>query len=265
MRFIGLALPRVLMRAPYGPDPKRCDNFSFSEDASELSGAGCLWGSAGFAFAQIVIRAFANSGWFADLRGAPRDELRGGIVTDLPVVSFASDRPGIAVKPSVESLLSEAHDKDLSDLGFMTLRNMPLTDYSVFYSVPSFQSARRQPNQTAAASARLSSMLQYTLCVSRFAHYIKVLGRDRLGSITTAEETQVFLHSWLRGYCEGSDSASQEAKARCPLKEAAVEVRDSPRDPGVFACTIHLRPHYQLDDIATGFRLTTTLSPQRAA
>ncbi len=265
MRFVGLVLPRVLMRAPYGHDPARRDGFRFAERVERADAEGYLWGSAIFAFASVVIRAFAASGWFADLRGAPLDRIAGGIVNDLPTVSFATDRPGLAIKPSTECMISDSQEKDLSELGFIVLRKVPFTDYSVFQSNPSLQTPARHDRAAANANARLSSMLQYVLCVSRFAHYIKVLGRDRIGSTMTAEECQIFLQRWLIGYCEGSDSASQETKARCPLREANIRVQESPSRPGAYACTIFLRPHFQLDDIATGFRLVTELAPPRAA
>jgi len=265
MRFIGLVLPRVLMRAPYGQDPGRSDGFRFSEQVDGQDASGYLWGSAVFAFASVVLRAFAASGWFADLRGAPLDRIAGGIVNDLRVVSFATDRTGVAIKPSVECIISDSQERDLSDLGFIVLRKVPFTDYSVFQSNPSLQTPARHDRPGATANARLSSMLQYVLCVSRFAHYIKILGRDRIGSTMTAEECQIFLQRWLIRYCEGSDSASQETKARCPLREANIKVQESPGRPGSYSCTIFLRPHFQLDDIATGFRLVTELAPRRAA
>ncbi len=265
MRFVGLVLPRVLMRAPHVHDSSRRDGFRFSERVESGDANGYLWGSAIFAFASVVLRAFAASGWFADLRGAPMDRIAGGIVNDLPVLSFATDRAGLAIKPSTECMVSDTQEKELSELGFIVLRKIPFTDYSVFQSNPSLQTPVRHDRASANANARLSSMLQYVLCVSRFAHYIKVLGRDRIGSTMTAEECQAFLQRWLIGYCEGSDSASQETKARCPLREASVRVQESPGRPGAYACTIHLRPHFQLDDIATGFRLVTELAPPRAA
>ncbi len=265
MRFVGLVLPRVLMRAPYGLDPSRQDGFRFVERVESPDAESYLWGSAIFAFASVVLRAFAASGWFADLRGAPLDRIAGGIVNDLPVLSFATDRPGLAIKPSTECMISDAQEKELSDLGFIVLRKIPFTNYSVFQSNPSLQTPIKYDRASASANARLSSMLQYVLCVSRFAHYIKVLGRDRIGSTMTAEECQSFLQRWLIGYCEGSDSASQETKARCPLREATIRVQESPSRPGAYSCTIFLRPHFQLDDIATGFRLVTELAPPRAA
>ena len=265
MRFIGLTVPRTLMRLPYQPDIRRIDGFNFREATHALTGEGYLWGSAAFAFGAIVIRAFAENGWFADLRGAPRDEVRGGLVTNLPAPSFATDRKGVALKPSLECILSDAHEKDLADLGFIALRNMPFTSYSVFYGNASLQDPVAYDRASAQANSKLSSMLQYVLCVSRFAHYIKVLGRDRVGSLMTAEECEAFLQRWLTGYCEGSDNASHEAKARFPLREGRVDVREAAGKPGSYTCAIFLRPHFQLDDIATGFRLVTELAPKRAA
>lgn len=264
-RFIGIVLPRILMRPAYGFEPSRVDGFCFTETPRSGDRDTALWGNAAFAFGSIVIRAFAANGWFADLRGAPRDQIRGGLVTDLQVTAFATDAQGIATKPSIEFQMSEAQERDLGELGFMALRRAPYTDYSVFYANPSLQKPRRYDRPAATMNAKLSSMLQYTLCVSRFAHYIKVLGRDRIGSTMTAEQCQTFLNKWLVNYCEGSESSTDEVKARYPLREASVEVRESPSKPGSYSCTVFLRPHYQLDDISTGFRLITELAPKLAA
>jgi type VI secretion system protein ImpD len=220
-----------------------------------------VWGNAAFAFGSVVLRAFANFGWFADIRGAPRDELRGGLVSDLPVACFATDSPGIATKPSLESVLSDTQEKELADLGFIALRKIPFTDYSVFYANPSIQEATLYTGELARRNARLSRMLQYMLCISRFAHYIKILGRNCVGTMLTTGECEQFLHSWLLKYCEGSDDAAQQTKARYPLREASVTIKEIPGRAGSYSCTLFLRPHFQLDDIAAGFRLVTRLAP----
>jgi type VI secretion system protein ImpD len=261
MRFIGLAMPRILMRLPYGFDNARRDGFRFEEKVHAAAGEDYLWGNAAFAFAAIVLRAFANFGWFADIRGTPDDEVRGGLVTDLPVPSFATDAPRVCVKPSTECLLSDSQEKQLADLGFIALRKVQFTDYSAFYSNQSVQASAAYDQPAAVMNARLSCMLQYMLCVSRFAHYVKVLGRNCVGSMMTAEECEQFLHKWLLDYCEGSDDAKLETKARYPLRDAGVEVREMPGRSGAFSCKVFLRPHFQLDDIATGFRLITQLAP----
>jgi type VI secretion system protein ImpD len=265
MRFVGLVLPRVLARLPYRYDRQREDGFCFCESVQAQHGRDYLWGNAAFAFASVVLRAFAHYGWFADIRGAPLDELRGGVVADLPVESFTTDAPGVANKPSLECSLSDMQEKDLADLGFIGLRRIPFTDYSVFYANQSLQTPQRYDRPQANSNARLSCMLQYMLCVSRFAHYIKMLGRQCVGTAMTAAECQQFLQNWLMNYCEGSDDAARDTKARYPLREANVEVREVPGRAGAYSCQLFLRPHFQLDDIATGFRLTTMLAPASAA
>jgi type VI secretion system protein ImpD len=260
-RFVGLVLPRVLMRLPYAIDAARRDGFRFEESVHAARGEDHLWGNAAIAFGAVVLRAFANFGWFADIRGAARDELRGGLVTDLPVASFSTDKTGIAVKPSVEALLSDTQEKDLSDLGFIALRKVPFSNYSVFYANQSIQLPTRFDRPLANANARLSGMLQYMLCVSRFAHYIKLIGRTFIGTMQNADEVQAALQSWLMNYCVGSDDAPLETKARHPLREASVEIKEVPGKAGAYSCVLFLRPHFQLDDIATGFRLVTQLAP----
>jgi type VI secretion system protein ImpD len=260
-RFLGLVLPRVLMRRPYVIAGTRRDGFRFAETVDAADAADYLWGNGAIAFGCVVLRAFASFGWFADIRGAARDELRGGLVVNLPAVSFATDADGVAVKPSIEALLSDTQEKDLADLGFIALRKVPFSEYSVFYSNQSLHSPARYDRPTASVNARLSAMLQYMLCVSRFAHYIKLLGRQFIGTMRTAEEVQAALSRWLFDYVTSSDDISQDAKARSPLRDARVDIKEVPGRAGVYACVLFLRPHFQLDDIATGFRLVTQLAP----
>jgi type VI secretion system protein ImpD len=259
MRFIALTLPRILMRLPYGDEGPRRDGFCFREDVTAGDGSGYLWGNAAFAFASVVLRAYANYGWFADIRGAPRDEVRGGLVIDLPVPWFRTDRPKTAIKPSTECIISDTHEKVLAELGFIALRKSTLTEFSVFNETPSLQIPMRFDRVTATANARISAMLQYILCVSRFAHFIKVMGREYAGSLKTAAECEERLQRWLIDYCDSGNS-SPETKAKYPLREGKVEVRDVPGKPGYYSCTIHLQPHFQLDDIAASIRLVTELT-----
>jgi type VI secretion system protein ImpD len=261
MRFVGLVLPRILIRHPYADNPARRDGFRFREEVQQTDGSGYLWGSAAFALAATVLRAFANFGWFADIRGAPRDQLRGGIVFDLPVVSFGTDRPGTATKPSVECLISDSLERDLAELGFIALRKAPFTDYSVFNECPSIHLPERYDRASATANARISSMLPYVLCVSRFAHFIKIMGRERIGSLTTAEEFEAYLQKWLNGYCNSSTRSVSDEQSRYPLREGLVRVKDVPGKPGTYSCSVHLRPQYQFDEVAAAFRLVTELSP----
>lgn len=261
MRFVGLVLPRILMRAPYTDSPARRDGFHFREEVQQTDGSGHLWGNAAFALAATVLRAFANFGWFADIRGAPRDQLRGGLVFDLPVVSFATDRSGAAAKPSIECLIFDNLERDLAELGFVVLRKAPFTDYSVFNDCPSIHWPERYDRAIATTNARISSMLPYVLCVSRFAHFIKIMGRERIGSLTTAEEFEAYLQSWLNGYCNTSTRPLADEQARYPLREGLVRIKDVPGKPGTYSCSVHLCPQYQFDEVAAAFRLVTELSP----
>ncbi|HEY4263856.1 MAG TPA: type VI secretion system contractile sheath large subunit [Micropepsaceae bacterium] len=261
LRFAGLVLPRLLMRLPYVDDPLRRDGFHFAEHTDSRDGSGYLWGNAAYAFGATVLRAFGNFGWFADIRGAPRDELRGGLVYGNPIASFATDSPGIALKPSTECLISEHQERDLTELGFIPLRDIAFTEFSVFNESPSLHMPERYDRQITTINARISAMLPYVLCVSRFAHFIKIMARERIGSFSTADDCQAFLQTWLGRYCEGSSDASAETRARYPLREGTIQVKNVPGKPGTYSCTVLLRPQYQFDEVSAGFRLVTELSP----
>lgn len=267
-RFIGVTLPRVLARLPYRDDGTRFDDFRYEESVEDETGAGYLWGSAAYAFAEIVMRGFGGSGWFTEIRGARRDHMlagnevqpHGGMVTQLPVAAFATDRPGLIGKFSVEVALSERQEKDLSDLGFIPLVAAKDTKFAVFYSNQSLQAPRSYDAASASANARLSAMLQYILCVSRFAHYVKVIARDRVGSFATPSQCQDHLTRWLHNYTNARQNPSAESSARYPLREAQVQVTEPPGRPGSYQCVIHLKPHSQADQIVSEFRLVTELA-----
>ncbi|TWA70028.1 type VI secretion system protein ImpD [Azospirillum brasilense] len=264
-RFLGLALPRVLVRAPYADDGTRCDGFRFRENAEAPDGRELLWGNAAFAFGAVVLRAFANHGWLADIRGARLDEVAGGLVTHLPRADFATDRRGVAVRAPLEIGLTERQERALSEQGLLPLVRARETPYCVFNSCQSVQQlAVQQPaghlNDAAGANARLSALLSAMLCVSRFAHFIKVLARDRVGSVSTPEQCQAWIEDWLRGYVMGNDDASVEMKARYPLRDGRVQVVEPPGRPGHFECIIHLQPHFQFEQAVASFRLTTRVA-----
>ena len=262
-RFIGVTLPRVLMRLPYRDDGGVSYNFRFREDVEGPGHDAYLWGSAAFAFGGVLIRGFKDYGWFADIRGAPRDRLGGGLVTGLPIQSFDTDRAGIAIKYSTEVSITDNLEMELSTLGFFALCKSKNSDYSVYYSNQSIQRPMRYDRGVAAANARISAMLQTVLCVSRFSHYIKVMARDRVGSFTTAEACERVLQDWLINYCSADESASAEIKARYPLLNAKVDVREIPGKPGSYHCTTHLQPHAQLDQVVSSVKLVTELAPSR--
>jgi type VI secretion system ImpC/EvpB family protein len=261
-RFIGLTLPRVLMRLPH--DGRRSDGFCFREEVAAPTGNHYLWGSAVYAFGAVLVRAFAECGWLDNIRGVPAgDALSGGLATNLPVASFHTDAPGVAPRPSTDALIPERLEKELADLGFLSLCHCPATDLAAFHSTPSVQRPKEYDAAPAGANARLSAMLQYVLCVSRFAHYLKVIARDLVGSFGTAERVEEHLNRWLLNYVTSNESPSEEERAKCPLREAQVQVRDHPDKPGSYRCVIRMRPHPRLDQVAASIRLSTVLQPHQ--
>jgi type VI secretion system protein ImpD len=259
-RFLGIVLPRVLLRLPYRRhDRRRSDGFDFAEEVLP-AGRELLWGNAAFAFAGVVVRAFGRSGWFADLRGAPQDSEGGGLVTDLPVLSFATDRPGVTAQPPVEIRLTSAQEQTISELGLISIGAVPFTPYLVFNTNPSLHRLAQYDRPAAAQNARLSAMLQYVLCASRLAHHMKAKMRDEIGRLASPPALERLLSEWLSGYCIGNDDAAPDLKARFPLRDAQVQVREMPGRPGVLNCTLQLRPHFQLDDVAATFHLVTEVA-----
>lgn len=261
-RFVGLLMPRVLLRHSWQPDDRRRrDGFRYGEDCG-ARGEGLLWGNAAFVFAVAVIRRFDQSGWFADLRGAPQDRISGGLVTDLPPYAFPTDAHGIASQAPLEVRVTGVQEQTLSELGLVPLSVAPYTPALLFNTNASLHAPASYDRAEARWNARISAMLQYMLCVSRFAHYLLMMMRDRVGSYASAQDVQRELNAWLAAYCLGSDGATDEMRARFPLRDAGVEVADIPGRPGALGCTIRLQPHFQLDSIATSFRLVTELASQ---
>jgi type VI secretion system ImpC/EvpB family protein len=255
-------MPRVLMRLPYEDQP-RTDGFVFREDTSRRSNY--LWGNAAFAFGGVLIRAFANCKWFADIRGVQRGMDEGGLVSGLPMHSFHTDRRGVAPKSSVDVMLTDDQEKELSELGFIPLSHCQDTEFCVFYANQSIQKPEKYDTVLATTNARMSAMLQYMLCSSRFAHYVKVIARDKVGSFADARDLQTFLHSWLQQYVAPGTGVSAEVKAKFPLRSAKVTVRDHPGKPGHFLTEVLLWPHFQLDELTASVKLVTefpTTSPK---
>ncbi len=262
-RFLGLVLPRVLLRRPYQRDDRRrCDGFRYVEDPG-AEGQGLLWGNAAFVLAIAVIRRFDQSGWFADLRGVPQDRVAGGLVTELPAYHFDTDAHGIAAQAPLEVRLSGLQEQQLSELGLIALVAAPYTTSLLFNGNASLHAPVRYDRDEATWNARISSMLQYVLCVSRFSHFLMVMLRDRVGGYLGAGDVERQLNLWLNRYCLGSDGATDEMRARFPLREASIDVREVTGRPGALACTVRLQPHFQLDSIATSFRLVTDMAGER--
>ena len=262
-RFVGLLLPRVLMRLPYGEDSRRVDRFLFREEVSAPDRSGYLWGSPIYPFGTVLARSFAESGWLADIRGVQRDVEGGGLVTGLLEPHFSTERPSVAPRPATEAVITDAQEKELSELGFIPLCPCQYTSLSAFYSNQSIQKPKVYEELASTVNARLSAMLQYMLCVARFAHYLKVMARDKIGTFTNPADCEEYLRAWLRNYTIGNDNAATDIKARYPLRESKVQIRERTDKPGTYVCSIHLRPHFQLDQMTTAVKLVTELAPKQ--
>ena len=208
-----------------------------------------------------MIRSFAQSGWLADIRGVQRDTEAGGLAMGMPSHSFGTDRQGVASKFSTEVVVSEWREKELSDLGFLPLCDCKDTEFSAFYACQSIQKPKTYSTAGVTTNARLSSMLQYMLCVSRFAHYIKVIGRDKVGTFQDKNKLEAEMHNWIMDYVTADSGANANVLARHPLKQAGVELRDIPGKPGCYRCVMHLAPHYELDEMSAGVKVGTEVAP----
>lgn len=259
-RFVGLVVPRILMRLPYRTKPGSYKGIYFYEKSINANDEHYLWGNAAYGFANILLREFANVGWFGHIRGVPRNQIGGGLLATLPVDYFETDADSVALKPVTDILITDTQEREISDLGLIPLCQCYDTPFAAFYNNQSIQIPRRQETKEGNVNAKLSCMLQHVLCGSRVAHYIKVMIRDKVGSFITAEECEEHLRSWLFKYTTGREDLEWEEQARYPLREAAVQVKDHPAKPGQFLCVLHLRPHYQLDQMVSELELVTELA-----
>jgi type VI secretion system ImpC/EvpB family protein len=261
MRFVAVTLPRLLARPPWEDDPRRIDGFRYAEYAPDL--ASRVWMTAGYAFAAVVARAFVAYDWPGDVRGSEIDYVGGGLVTDLPIEPFRTDPDHVWVRSPLEIIFSDRLEAALVEAGLMPLSALPYGEEAVFSAVRSLQAPASFMGPTAAAAnanARLSTQINSMLCVSRFAHYVKIIGRDMVGSFKTADEIERRLQSWLIGYVNANLAGGPESRARHPLVAARVSVREQSGRPGVFGCTVLLQPHFQLDDVSATFRLVTDIT-----
>ena len=260
MRFIGLTLPRTLAREPWWDDGTRADGFRYAEYAPEPEHR--VWMSAAYAFTAVVARAFANYAWPADVRGVETDRVGGGLVQDAPLEPFRTDPGRVWTRRPLEIVWNDRQERELLAAGLMPLSAIPYCEELIFGAVRSMQVPQRFTGVTAAAAnanARLSAQINSILCASRFAHYLKMMGRQMVGSFRTAAEIQIQLQRWLSRYVNANTTASGDARARFPLVNGQVEVHERAGSPGSFGCVVQLQPHYQLDDVAATFQLVADL------
>ncbi|TKD29911.1 type VI secretion system contractile sheath large subunit [Azotobacter chroococcum] len=254
-RYVGLAMPHVLGRLPYGAETLPVDSFNFEEDVTGKDHSKYLWSNAAYALGARVTNAFARYGWCAAIRGVEG----GGLVEGLPTHTFTTDDGEIALKCPTEIAITDRREKELADLGFIPLVHCKGTDYAAFFSTQSAQKAKKYNTDAANANARLSSQLQYIFAVSRVAHYLKSMMRDKIGSFASKSSVETFLNNWVAQYVLLDDTASHERKAQFPLREARLEVTEVPGKPGAYKAVAFLRPHYQLDELSVSLRLVAEL------
>jgi type VI secretion system protein ImpC len=260
-RYVTLALPHVLLRLPYGPDTKPVEGLNFVEDVDGRDHARYLWGNAAYALAQRINDAFAKFSWTAAIRGVEG----GGKVEGLPTHTFNTDEGDIALKCPTEIAITDRREKELSDLGFISLVHCKGTDYAAFFGGQTAQKPKLYNTDQANANARLSAVLPYIMASSRFAHYIKVIMRDKIGSFQSREDVENYLNTWIMMYVLAKDDAGQNLKAQYPLREARVDVVEVPGKPGAYKATVFLRPHFQLEELTASMRLVAELPAPAAA
>jgi type VI secretion system protein ImpC len=254
-RYVGLTLPHILLRLPYGPETVPVEAFNFKEDVDGKDHSKYLWGNASYAFATRLTEAFAKYSWCAAIRGVEG----GGLVEGLPTHTFMTDDGEVALKCPTEIAITDRREKELSDLGFIPLVHCKGTDYAAFFGAQSSQKAKKYDTDSANANARLSTQLQYILATSRFAHYLKAIMRDKIGSFMTRQNCQDYLNRWITNYVLLDDNASQAAKAQYPLREARIDVSEVRGKPGVYRAVAFLKPHFQLDELTVSLRLVAEL------
>src|SRR6266481_204305 len=254
-RYVGLTMPRVLMRLPYGKDTKPVDEFSYEEGVDGTDHSKYLWGNAAYALGARLTTAFAQYGWCASIRGVEG----GGLVEGLPTHNFTTDQGDIALKCPTEAPITDRREKELAELGYVPLVHCKGTDYAAYFSVQSCQKPKTYDTDSANANARLSTQIPYIMAVSRFAHYLKAMMRDKIGSFMSRTEAEAFLNRWITRYVVPDDTASVEAKARAPLREARIDVSEIPGKPGCYRAVAFLRPHFQLEELTVSLRLVADL------
>jgi type VI secretion system protein ImpC len=273
-RYVALTLPGYLLRLPYGAKTSKVTQFAYEEfrdfdwsvdkegnpvapkrpDQDERHQA-YLWGNSAYLLAQRITSAFATYGWSAAIRGVEG----GGKVEGLPVHTFNTGEGDLAMKCPTEVTITDRREKELNDLGFIAVVHKKNENLAAFFGGQTVNKPFSYSNALANANARLSSQLPCILAASRFAHYIKVIMRDKMGSFASRENVEAYLNNWIADYVLTNDNSSQSLKAQFPLREARIDVSDDPAKPGVYKATVFLRPHFQLEELTASIRMVAEL------
>lgn len=254
-RYVALTLPRYLARLPYGNKTKPIEQFAFEEDVDGKNHDKYLWSNSAYQLGLRITDAFAKYGWTTAIRGVEG----GGKVEGMTAHTYQTDEGDIALKCPTEVLITDRREKELNDLGFIAVVNAKGTPYAAFFGGQTVNKPKVYNKDLANANANLSARLPYMLAASRFAHYVKVIARDKVGSFQTRDTLQTYLNTWIADYVCLSESAPQETKARLPLASARVDVSEIPGRPGAYSAVVFVRPHFQMEELTASIRMVAEL------
>ena len=253
-RYIGLCMPRFLARLPYGSKTEPVEEFAFEEDVGGADSERFCWANAAYAMATNITGAFKHYGWCTRIRGIES----GGAVEGLPSYTFPTDDGGVDMKCPTEIAISDRREAELAKNGFMPLIHKKNSDFAAFIGAQSLQKPQEYDDPAATANANLAARLPYLFASCRFAHYLKCMVRDKIGSTKTKAQLESWLQNWLMQFVDGSpDMSSEEYKATHPLAEASVQLEANEENPGYYSAKFYLRPHYQLEGLTASLRLVS--------
>ncbi|MCG8593607.1 MAG: type VI secretion system contractile sheath large subunit [Kiloniellales bacterium] len=255
-RYVGLCMPKFLGRLPYGAKTDPVDEFDFEEDTDGADHQKYCWANSAFAMATNITRSYKHFGWCSRIRGVES----GGAVEGLPTHTFPTDDGGVDMKCPTEIAISDRREAELAKNGFMPLIHKKNSDFAAFIGAQSLQKPAEYDDPDATANANLSARLPYMFAICRFAHYLKCIVRDKIGSFKEREDMERWLNSWIMQYVDGDPANSTEAtKSRKPLAAAEVTVEEVEGNPGYYRSNFYLRPHYQLEGLTVSLRLVSKL------
>src|SRR5437588_4291055 len=259
-RYVGLAMPRFLSRLPYGAKSSPVPEFDFEEDTAGADHSKFTWANSAYTMATNITRAFKLYGWCSRIRGIES----GGSVEGLPVHTFPTDDGGVDMKYPTEIAISDRREAELAKNGFMPLIHKKNSDFAAFIGAQSLQKPAEYTDPDATANANLSARLPYLFACCRFAHYLKCIVRDKIGSFKERADMERWLNDWIMHYVTADPNASEEVKSEYPLADAKVTVEEVAGNPGYYTSKFFLRPHFQLEGLTVSLRLVTKLPSVKA-
>jgi type VI secretion system protein ImpC len=261
-RYVAMCMPRFLARLPYGAQTNPVDEFAFEEDTEGSDHGKYSWANAAYAMAANINRSFKEYGWCSRIRGIES----GGAVENLPTHSFPTDDGGVDMKCPTEIAISDRREAELSKNGFLSMIHRKNSDFAAFISGQSLHKPAEYDDADATANAGLAARLPYLFACNRFAHYLKCIVRDKVGSFRSRDAMQSWLNEWILNYVDGDPlNSSEDTKARRPLAAASVEVEEIEGQPGYYQSRFFLKPHYQLEGLTVSLRLVSKLPSEKSA